>query len=75
VYLRIESNKITLYALLGPFKREFPYQSPEDVRVDRSRLLVTSGGVTRAITAPTWMVNQIEWARVQDNFLKKTDAR
>lgn len=75
VYLRVEPNVIILYALIGPFKREFPYASPADVTVEGSRLLVQSEGRTRAISAPRWMVNQVEWARMQDTFLPKTDAR
>jgi hypothetical protein len=75
VYLRVEPNVIILYALIGPFKREFPYTSPADVTVAGNRLLIQSGGTTRAISAPRWMVDQIEWARLQDNFLKKTDVR
>lgn len=75
VYLRVDENRIILYALLGPFKREFPYASPADVTVDGTRLLVKFGDATRAITAPGWMVDQSEWARVLDKFLPKTDAR
>lgn len=75
VYLRVEPNVIILYALLGPFKREFPYESPANVTVAGGRLLIESGGTTRAISAPRWMVDQVEWAQVQDKFLKKTDVR
>ena len=75
VYLRVEPNVITLYALIGPFKREFPYQSPADVTVDGSRLLVRTEAGTRSVSAPSWMVDQAEWVRVQDEFLKRNDVR
>ncbi|MEZ4668657.1 MAG: hypothetical protein R3E39_12160 [Anaerolineae bacterium] len=75
VYVRIENNVITLYALLAPFKRRIPFQSPDDITVVGPRLFVKTEGVTRMINAPTWMVNQTEWARLQDNFLEKGDAR
>lgn len=75
VYLRVGENVITLYSLIGPLKREFPYKSPADITVDKARLLIRTDGGVRSITAPSWMVDQVEWARVQDNFLPRTDAR
>jgi hypothetical protein len=56
-YFEVGPDRITLFAVLGPLKREFPFRSRADLRVDGGRLFVGS----RKLPIRRGQANAADW--------------
>jgi hypothetical protein len=55
----VGDNQITLFALIGPVKRKFPFSDKREVRVEGDRIYVGS----RRLPVKRWVCNRTDWDR------------
>ena len=63
-YVTVEPNNITVYALLGPQKRPFPYTSPGQIKIENGSLFVDG----KRLPVARWLVDASDWTLLENKF-------
>ena len=60
-YFLIQDGAIVVPAPVGSAKREFPIQSPQDVKLDNGKLMVNDGGTWKRVPVYRWASHPADW--------------
>ncbi len=67
-YFTLETSQVTVSAMVGPVKRTFFFRSPEDLKIEGSRLSVRDGERWKRVPVYRWMSDAADWKAMQSKL-------
>ncbi|MBE9060875.1 hypothetical protein [cf. Phormidesmis sp. LEGE 11477] len=61
-YFLLESQRLTVYNLLGMEKKRYTFESWDVVKADSRRIYIDDNGITKKVPVTPWLVKGDDWA-------------
>src|SRR5262245_52336986 len=66
-YFEVSVDRITLFALLGPLRREYPFSSPSELRIEGGKLFVRG----QKVPISRGQADSADWERFAQSLTQK----
>ncbi len=60
-YFLVNENSLILYAILGPAKTTYQFQTLDDIKVENNKVTILKDGKRQPIPISAWMADRSDW--------------
>lgn len=64
-YFSLDTQRLTVYNLLGMEKKRYTFDSWEFVKADSRRIYIDDNGITKKVPVTPWLVRREDWAALR----------